>query len=256
MLIVNADDFGSTAVATDNIATCIRAGSVTSTSAMVFMQDSERAVDVAAAGRIDVGLHLNFDDALTAAPADGTLARHHDAVRRFLRRNRYVQVIYHPLLRRQFEYVYRTQYDEFLRLYGRQPTHVNGHHHMHLCSNVLFGNLIPRGTRIRRSFSFASGERNLANRVFRRIVDRKVTKDYITTDLFFAALPKEPLDVLRRNVALARKWNVELMVHISKDFELKFLTDPAVIAIMREAQMGTYGDLPAQCAFPDGRLPI
>ena len=43
-------------------------------------------------------------------------------------------------------YVVAAQFDEYTRLYGRAPARVDGHHHMHLCANVLMGRLIPDGT--------------------------------------------------------------------------------------------------------------
>jgi predicted glycoside hydrolase/deacetylase ChbG (UPF0249 family) len=60
MVIINADDFGRSRLVTDRILSCYKQGSITSTSAMVFMEDSQRAVDLAKEYSIDVGLHLNF----------------------------------------------------------------------------------------------------------------------------------------------------------------------------------------------------
>ncbi len=47
LLIVNADDFGGNRLATDRIAECFQVGAITSTSAMVYMSDSERAASIA-----------------------------------------------------------------------------------------------------------------------------------------------------------------------------------------------------------------
>ena len=69
-------------------------------------------------------------------------------------RNKYAQLIYNPLLRDAFAYSCRAQLEEFHRLYDRSPSHIDGHHHMHLCANVVLGQLIPRGMTVRRHFSF------------------------------------------------------------------------------------------------------
>ena len=56
MLIVNADDFCRTRVATERAVACYKQGRITSTSARVFMEDSERAADLAGVYRMDSGL--------------------------------------------------------------------------------------------------------------------------------------------------------------------------------------------------------
>jgi predicted glycoside hydrolase/deacetylase ChbG (UPF0249 family) len=60
VVIVNADDWGIRARATDRILDCIRLGTVSSTSAMVFMADSQRAAELARQEGVDTGLHLNL----------------------------------------------------------------------------------------------------------------------------------------------------------------------------------------------------
>ena len=54
--------------------------------------------------------------------------------------------------------MYRAQFDEFTWLYARQPSHVDGHHHKHLCQNVLLGGAIPAGEMVRRDFSYWPGK--------------------------------------------------------------------------------------------------
>ncbi len=62
MLIVNADDLGRSKAATDAAMVCYAKGRITSTSAMVFMMDSERAAEAASGAGLDVGLHVNFSE--------------------------------------------------------------------------------------------------------------------------------------------------------------------------------------------------
>src|SRR4051812_44794927 len=76
-VIVNADDWGAQAVTTDRILDCIRHGSVSSTSAMVFMEDSERAADVAREYGVSTGLHLNLTEAFTGTAVPSPLRDEH-----------------------------------------------------------------------------------------------------------------------------------------------------------------------------------
>lgn len=185
MLIINADDWGRSVGETDAAFQCYKNGRVTSVSAMIFMADSERAAELAKENNLEVGLHLNFTEKFTTPGITTTLANCHNKIVRFLTRNRYSQVLYNPFLRREFSYSYRAQVDEFARVFGKAPSHVDGHHHMHLCGNVLVSNMIPAGTKMRRNFSFWAGEKNWLNRTYRALVDRWLARRYLLTDYFF-----------------------------------------------------------------------
>ena len=69
-LIVNADDWGRDQVTTDRTLDCFVCGALSSVSAMVFMEDSERAAAVALERGIDAGLHLNLSTRFTAGGVD------------------------------------------------------------------------------------------------------------------------------------------------------------------------------------------
>ncbi len=185
MLIINADDFGRSAAETDAALRCYRTARLTSVSAMVFMADSERAAELAKENKLDVGLHLNFAERFTGNRIPKTLGNYHDKIVRFLMRNRYSQLLYNPFLRREFSYSYEAQVEEFTRLFGKPPSHIDGHHHMHLCANLLLSNLIPAGMKIRRNFSFWPGEKSWFNRAYRALVDRWLARRYPLTDYFF-----------------------------------------------------------------------
>jgi predicted glycoside hydrolase/deacetylase ChbG (UPF0249 family) len=58
---------------TDAAFKCYRGGRITSVSAMVFMQDSERAAKLANNSDLDVGLHLNFSEEFTDTSCSETL---------------------------------------------------------------------------------------------------------------------------------------------------------------------------------------
>src|SRR5579862_5616853 len=66
-IIINADDWGRDRVTTDRILDCVDHGTVSSVSAMVFMEDSERSAVLARRSGIDAGLHLNLTTPLSAS---------------------------------------------------------------------------------------------------------------------------------------------------------------------------------------------
>jgi predicted glycoside hydrolase/deacetylase ChbG (UPF0249 family) len=223
ILIVNADDWGADALTTDRTLDCIRCGSVSSVSAMVFMEDSERAARIAREQQLDAGLHLNFTTPFSAAAVNGQLREQQSQICRFLRSNAFAQVLFHPGLIRSFEYVTAVQREEFCRLYGTEPQRYDGHHHMHLCANVLWQRLLPPGTAVRRNFTFQVGEKSAWNRLYRSGIDRVLSRRHMVTDAYFSLSFDSP-SWMERVLALAARRCVELGVHPSRPDEHAFLT--------------------------------
>lgn len=223
ILIINADDWGADPETTDRIYECLCHGSVSSTSAMVFMSDSERAAALARKNPIDVGLHLNLTAPFTGPGLPASLIRQHAKVIGFLTRNRFARTIFHPGLVHSFRDVVTAQLEEFQRLYGMAPQRIDGHHHMHLCANILLGKLIPSGTIVRRNFSFQPGEKSIANRLYRKATDAILTKRHLMSDYLFPLQPLEPLARLERIVRLAHDCAVELETHPVNADEYQFL---------------------------------
>src|SRR5205823_1255909 len=119
MLIINADDWGRSRLETNAALACINEGRVTSVSAMVFMDDSERAAELANARQVDVGLHLNFDEHFTSRLVPERLREYHGRTCRYLARHKFSQLLYNPALKNAFRYSYQKQCDEFSRVFGR-----------------------------------------------------------------------------------------------------------------------------------------
>lgn len=213
MLIINADDWGRSIAETDAALTCYREGRITSVSAMVFMADSERAAELANANGLAVGLHLNFSEPFTDDKCPESLRDCHNRIVRFLKRHKYAQILYNPSLRKEFAYSYHTQSEEFLRLFGRAPSHIDGHHHMHLCANLLLSDIIPAGIRMRRSFSFWPGEKSWFNRMYRALIDCWLQRRYRLPDYFFDLTQSIRGGEMARVMELARSSKVELMAH-------------------------------------------
>jgi predicted glycoside hydrolase/deacetylase ChbG (UPF0249 family) len=240
MLIVNADDWGRSAAETDAALGCYQERRITSVSAMVFMEDSERAAELANNNALDVGLHLNFSEEFTDAKCPRRLRDYHSRIVRFLRRNKYSQLLYNPFLRREFSYSYAAQAEEFVRLFGKPPSHVDGHHHMHLCGNLLLSPAIPAGTKMRRNFSFWPGEKSWLNRAYRALVDRWLSRRYQLVDYFFDLSQSIGEKKLDRVIALAKSNKVELMTHPIVQTESEYLMSDQFQAVLEHLEVGGY----------------
>jgi len=229
LLIVNADDWGRDHETTDRTFECLVRGTVSSVSAMVFMEDSERSAVIARERGIDAGLHLNFTTRFSAPNCPSRLVERQQEIARYLLRRRLNQVVFHPGLVRSFEYVVAAQLDEFCRLYGAEPDRLDGHHHMHLCANVLLAGLLPPGTVVRRNFSFQPGEKSLLNRLYRKAVDRMLARRHQIVDYLFSLLPLEPPSRLQGIFSLACASTVEVETHPVRPDEYRFLLGDEIL---------------------------
>lgn len=239
-LIMNADDWGRNRETTERISECVLRRTVSSVSAMVFMEDSERAAAVARERKIDAGLHLNLTTAFSAAGYPASLGKRQQELAKYLGGRRLAQVLFHPGLARSFEYVVSAQLDEYCRLYGAMPRRIDGHHHMHLCANVVLANLLPAGTIVRRNFSFERGEKSLYNRLYRRIVDRKLARRHRLTDFFFSLPPLEPPARLQKIFSLVRQSVVEVETHPVNPDEYRFLTEGEIFRWTGDCSIAPY----------------
>jgi predicted glycoside hydrolase/deacetylase ChbG (UPF0249 family) len=112
-LIVNADDFGASSGINRGILEAHQHGILTSTSLMVNMPAALEAIELGRAfPNLGVGLHVNFTGESEGPVVDITDT---DACRFELAR----------------------QFDRFVALTGRLPTHVDSHHHVHRRANLL-----------------------------------------------------------------------------------------------------------------------
>ncbi len=222
-VIVNGDDWGRDRGNTDRSLDCVLRGAVSSVSAMVFMEDSERSAALAKEHDIDCGLHLNLTAFFSAPQSSSRLNDHQRKLSGFLRSHRLAPAIYHPLLANSFTYVVQTQLEEFERLYGSPARRIDGHHHMHLCANVVRQELLPAGTIVRRNFSFGPGEKGAINRWYRDRQDKRLAQRHRMTDFFFSLPPLEPRLRLKRIFTLALQFDVEVETHPVNAEEYHFL---------------------------------
>lgn len=240
MLIINADDFGRSASETDAALRCYRAGRITSVSAMVFMANSERGAELAKENEVDIGLHLNFTEEFTQKEKSARLTQAQNRLAMYLRRTKWSELFYNPLLRKAFSYCYHAQAEEFARLFGNLPTRVDGHHHMHLCANIVLSDLIPAGMRIRRNFSFWPGEKGRLNRSYRALVDRWLQRRYHLTDYFFDLTQCIETNKFSRVSSLAKESTVELMTHPIVSQEEDYLMGDEFAELLQRLEVRNY----------------
>jgi predicted glycoside hydrolase/deacetylase ChbG (UPF0249 family) len=239
MLIITADDYGKNKQGTDSALECFSKGRITSASAMLFMEDSERAAPLALKAGVEMGLHLNFTEPFTSHDTPAKLHEHQARLVSFLTKHRSSQVIYNPFLTNSFEFVVRHQVDQFIRFYSGPPCYYNGHHHMHLCANMLFSGMIPTGAAVRNTFTFALCEKGVLNTLYRRFLRTWLSRRFVTTDSFFsiAGTGKTKLsDIIGR----AAGESVEIEVHPENTEEKNFLLSDDWINTVRSIPTGGF----------------
>ncbi len=240
MLIINADDWGGNVAATDNSLQCFKKDRITSASAMVFMKDSQRAAELALEYNLDAGLHLNFSLSFNGNTKSNKLIASQQRIAKYLTANKYSFLLYNPLLRGDFHYVFAAQCEEYARLYKKLPTHIDGHHHLHLCTNILVDRLIPKGVKVRRNFTFSSSEKPLFNRFYRCMVDAVLVRRYHCTKFFFSLSLLLRTDGVQSIINLAKSQNVEVMVHPERSDEFDFLMSEGYFDLISLIHTGNF----------------
>jgi predicted glycoside hydrolase/deacetylase ChbG (UPF0249 family) len=243
LLIVSADDFGGNPLATDRIAECFAADRITSTSAMVYMRDSERASRIAHTRSLPVGLHLNltqpFDDPTTPHPVR---ERQRHAVRHFAR-GRSVRFFYNPKVSALVGHCIADQLERFHQLFGFEPTHIDGHNHAHLSPTALLAS--PRGVPMRTAESRPMARPTPLN-ALRRARHELIARRHTTTDLFFPiaqlAGPANE-EAIERLLAYADSASVEIMAHPDRDDEFELLMSDAWGRGLRRRTLGSFREL-------------
>jgi chitin disaccharide deacetylase len=243
LLIVNADDWGGNALATDATADCFAGNRVTSATGMVYMADSERAAEIARARDLPIGLHLNL-----TLPFDGsdvpprvrerqaTLVKHfrHLSLRRWT---------YSPWVGGDVREAIADQLERFRVLYGREPTHLDSHHHAHVCLDVL--QRLPRGTKVRTTHSRT--ESALAPAAVARSIKRAaIRRRFVAPDYLFSIrslYPEFGGSGLERVLALADSSSVEIMVHPQWSDEQRLLMSDAWLSELAGHRLGSFESL-------------
>ncbi len=127
----------ATGTATDTALVCCQNGRISSVTGMVFMADSQRAAELANSAGMDVGLHINFTEKFNDSTCPPHVLSYQLKIRRFLKASKYALLLFNPFLSSSFRLVFDAQLKEFTRIYGRPPSHFDGHQHQHLGTNML-----------------------------------------------------------------------------------------------------------------------
>jgi hypothetical protein len=242
VLIVNADDYGASVSATDSVIDAFEEGLISSASAMVWMWDSARAAELARERGLPLGLHLNLTLAFRdgSAPAaerelQAELAGEFDA-------GSWLQADVRPREgdRRIREAVVQ-QLAAFRALYG-EPSHLDGHHHIHIHPAVTA--CLPRELPIR---PVLHSPTELGRRGDAR--DRLLRKQFRCADgcvgfqhvhpAFEDSCGLGTLDFARRHV-------LEVMVHPQLEEERAALRTREWIGALAALQLGSYRGLQAR----------
>ena len=245
LLIINGDDWGLKRDQTDAILACYRARRVTSASGMVYMADSARAAALARDDDVPVGLHLNLAEVFDASDIDPDVQDRQRRLVGHLSRGVWHRWGFAPTLRATVDLAIADQFAEFLRLYGRPPTHVDGHEHLHTNLTVLLSRELPAGMKMRPSFTFARGEKPWINRAMRASTNRIARRRHPGPTYFVSirrvhpALGGSGFDALDRFADGA----VEVMTHPGWPDEFEALMSEEWRAALERRRLGSYRDL-------------
>jgi predicted glycoside hydrolase/deacetylase ChbG (UPF0249 family) len=246
-LIVNADDLGWNREATDRTIEAFRAGRITSSTAMVYMEDSDRAAALAKEVELPVGLHLNLTDPYTAGDLPDDLRQRHSGVcEHFSGRGfRLRSWLFDPRIQAEVEAAVADQLRRFEDLYGRPPTHVDGHNHVHSCPNVALASPLRAVDKMRNALWSWPGTRSSMGLV--RAVRRAATyRRKLTTRYFFDVweLFRDRDEVpMAERLAPALETSVEVMAHPGFEHEWEALTSAPWGELLDRFPRGSYGDL-------------
>ena len=248
LLIVNADDWGGNRSGTDAIERCFADGAISSSTAMVHMADARRAAEIALEGERPIGLHLNLTQPFDAPDVPAAVrARQRDLCRHFSRlaSRRWIPSP-SARVRALIADAIRDQLERFAELYESEPTHIDSHHHVHVCPDVFLSAALERGVRVRQTISPLPAARRGPATIARRAKHRSLARRFTTTTHFWAARELSPADgaiPIATAVALARTQPVEIMVHPSFAGELRVLRSELWLQALAGAALGPYSAL-------------
>jgi chitin disaccharide deacetylase len=248
LLIVNADDWGGFRDGTDAIEACFQAGAISSSTAMVHMADSRRAAEMALERKRPIGLHLNLTQPFDAPDVptsvherQGRLCRHFTrlGIRRWV-------LSPDPRVHSLIADAIRDQLQQFADLYGSEPTHVDSHHHVHVCPDVFLSRALARGLCVRQTLSPPPGRGQPSKTFLREAKHGMLARRFTTTECLWVARELSSADgavPIARAAAIANARSVEIMAHPSFDEELRVLLSEEWLQVLAGAPLGSYRGL-------------
>jgi len=240
MLIVNADDLGADSVATDRTLACFQAGAITSATAMMFMRDSARGVALAREAGLPLGLHLNLTQPFDGDGVPPEIARRQASIVGFMANSTRRRLGVAPHLVSEIKRAVADQLEQFHQLYGGEPTHLDGHNHVHLNPTVLA--CLPTGYAVRPGHDSRRGLGQIPQRLRHAALARR----HRTVDHFFPLTTLHPAlggRGLEGALALADTDSVELMVHPGAERIFTVLENHDWAARIAARPLGSYADV-------------
>lgn len=132
LLIINADDLGICAERDAGILQLFSCGAITSASLLVDGETAAAAAASAVAAGLPLGLHLNLTEGRLDAPCSLTDTDGRLLGKFGLRQKLVDRAVAAEDLSREI----RRQFNAFLALVGELPSHVDGHHHIHVEADI------------------------------------------------------------------------------------------------------------------------
>lgn len=268
-LIINADDLGINAPRSHGIFQCFEFGVVTSATLICNGSDADRAAKHAREKKLPTGLHLNFTDGTPISKPQDVETLLQSTAGEFRQRHEQRRALDGGQIDRvHIEREIRAQIEWFLDHHG-QPTHVDGHHkvHIHPAVTPLLIPIMDRyGIGMVRipaedplpPFGYVIGEEQLAAAKAAAVQAREAQTLFTahgirSTDHFRGAtlVGNASQKNLRHILTRLPEGTTELMVHpgsmtpIGSPFdmdpqrqtELQMLTNPDVPALLRERKI-------------------
>lgn len=248
ILIVNADDLGRTALATDAILTCHRERAVTSATAMVYMKDSDRAARLALARELPVGLHINLTSPFSSPAVPDDVRERQMHMIAVLGHSRVRKWIYDIRLQRELDRSLRDQLHRFEELYGRPPTHFDSHHHLHSCPNVFLSRALPGGALIRNTLISSPRRSRMvlgARRARQRMVELRLRspRTIVCLDVLLRHHGPSGDGIAAAVVDALSEGSTEVMAHPEDPVEFAFLRSETWRQVIAVAPTGSFIDL-------------
>lgn len=248
LLVVNGDDLGLSPTDTDGIIASFEAGAISSATAMMWMSDSRRAAALTRDSALPVGLHLNLTEAYTALDVPADVAETQRRVAGRIAAAGTLAYLYRPDWADDFRRCIADQLWQFVELYGRPPTHVDGHRHMHLLPNAMFAGPLGSVLRCRRPVNRTQAESAAIKHATRRLLFELVRLRFVTTRWCVSIRALHPAlggDGVRQGLARAHGASLEVIVHPGWEDESAVLRDGAWRAALDEHRIGSFADLPS-----------
>lgn len=238
MLIINADDLGAAPSASDAILTAWDAGAITSTSVMVWMRDSERGAALASDRGVPLGLHLNLTLPFAAVDVPDEVRERQAALVHSFDSDGWRDDRRPPVSEELLRAAIDDQLARYRELCG-EPTHINGHHHVHVHRAVL--DLLPPQIPIRPIMRVparaASRLDARERRIARRFRGPRLALGFEHLHPSLGGEGFETLEPARSPIA------IEVMTHPQRREELEALLSPQWRELVAGMPCGSYREL-------------